>query len=61
MKRLGKELAEIRNSEMWKAGSAVRSLRPERVAAKKKTTKKKATKKKTAKKKASKKKASKKK
>ena len=51
MKSLGKELAEIRNSEMWKAGAAVRSLRPERVAVKKKTTKKKATKKKVAKKK----------
>ena len=29
MEKLGKELAEIRNSEMWKAGAAVRSLRPE--------------------------------
>jgi len=28
--QLEKELAEIRNSEMWKAGAAVRSLRPER-------------------------------
>jgi ketol-acid reductoisomerase len=28
--QLGKELAEIRNSEMWEAGAAVRSLRPER-------------------------------
>lgn len=28
--RLEKELAEMRNSEMWKAGAAVRSLRPER-------------------------------
>jgi ketol-acid reductoisomerase len=27
--RLDKELAEIRNSEMWRAGAAVRSLRPE--------------------------------
>ncbi len=27
--RLEKELAEIRNSEMWKAGVTVRSLRPE--------------------------------
>ena len=27
--RLEKELAEMRNSEMWKAGAAVRSLRPE--------------------------------
>ena len=28
--QLGKELAEIRDSEMWKAGTSVRSLRPER-------------------------------
>ena len=27
--KLGKELSEIRNSEMWRAGSAVRNLRPE--------------------------------
>jgi ketol-acid reductoisomerase len=27
--KLGKELAEIRNSEMWRAGAAVRALRPE--------------------------------
>ena len=27
-KFLGKKLAEIHNSEMWKAGAAVRSLRP---------------------------------
>jgi len=27
--RLEKELAEIRNSEMWRAGAAVRALRPE--------------------------------
>ena len=27
--KLGKELAEMRNSEMWKAGAAVRALRPE--------------------------------
>ena len=27
--RLGEELAEIRDSEMWRAGAAVRSLRPE--------------------------------
>jgi ketol-acid reductoisomerase len=27
--RLGKELQEIRESEMWRAGAAVRSLRPE--------------------------------
>jgi len=27
--RLEKELAQIRESEMWKAGAAVRSLRPE--------------------------------
>jgi ketol-acid reductoisomerase len=26
---LDKELAAIRNSEMWQAGAAVRSLRPE--------------------------------
>ena len=30
MEKLGKELDEIRLSEMWKAGKAVRSLRPER-------------------------------
>jgi len=29
-KKLDKELAELRNSEMWQAGAAVRSLRPER-------------------------------
>lgn len=28
--QLGKELAEIRESEMWRAGAVVRSLRPER-------------------------------
>jgi len=28
--QLGKELAEIKDSEMWKAGTAVRSLRPEK-------------------------------
>jgi len=28
--KLDEELAEIRNSEMWKAGAAVRSLRPEK-------------------------------
>ncbi|HOD34829.1 MAG TPA: ketol-acid reductoisomerase [Syntrophales bacterium] len=28
--KLEKELAQMRNSEMWKAGAAVRSLRPER-------------------------------
>jgi ketol-acid reductoisomerase len=28
--RLGKELDEMKNSEMWKAGAAVRSLRPEK-------------------------------
>jgi ketol-acid reductoisomerase len=27
--RLGKELAEMRDSEMWRAGAAVRALRPE--------------------------------
>jgi ketol-acid reductoisomerase len=41
-KKLDKELSEMRNSEMWRAGAAVRSLRPERAAkAKKKTAKKK--------------------
>jgi ketol-acid reductoisomerase len=30
MKGLQKELEEIRNSEMWKAGAAVRALRPEK-------------------------------
>ncbi|MFH1674581.1 MAG: ketol-acid reductoisomerase [Pseudomonadota bacterium] len=29
MERLGKELKEIRDSEMWRAGAAVRALRPE--------------------------------
>jgi ketol-acid reductoisomerase len=29
MERLQKELEEIRNSEMWRAGAAVRALRPE--------------------------------
>jgi len=38
-KKLNKELSEMRNSEMWKAGAAVRSLRPERVAAQKKKRK----------------------
>lgn len=39
-KKLDKELSEMRNSEMWKAGAAVRSLRPERAAvAKKKAAK----------------------
>jgi ketol-acid reductoisomerase len=28
-KRLRKELDEIKNSEMWRAGAAVRALRPE--------------------------------
>ena len=28
--KLQKELDEIKNSEMWKAGAAVRSLRPDR-------------------------------
>jgi ketol-acid reductoisomerase len=28
--KLRKELDEMRNSEMWKAGAAVRALRPER-------------------------------
>jgi ketol-acid reductoisomerase len=31
-KRLDKELGEIHNSEMWKAGAAVRSLRPKQKA-----------------------------
>jgi ketol-acid reductoisomerase len=49
--KLDKELSEMRNSEMWKAGAAVRSLRPERaLEGRKKTTKKKAAKKKTARK-----------
>jgi ketol-acid reductoisomerase len=40
--RLDKELSEMRSSEMWKAGAAVRSLRPERaLEAKKKTAKRK--------------------
>jgi ketol-acid reductoisomerase len=29
LEKLGKELGEMRNSEMWKAGAAVRALRPE--------------------------------
>jgi len=32
--RLGKELAEIRNSEMWRAGAATRALRPKEKARK---------------------------
>jgi ketol-acid reductoisomerase len=32
-RKLDKELAEMRNSEMWQAGAAVRSLRPERALA----------------------------
>jgi ketol-acid reductoisomerase len=44
--KLDKELSEMRNSEMWKAGAAVRSLRPERASkATKKTGKSKAAKK----------------
>ncbi len=31
-KRVAKELADIRNSEMWKAGAAVRALRPKQKA-----------------------------
>jgi ketol-acid reductoisomerase len=50
-KKLDKELADMRNSEMWLAGAAVRSLRPERAAEAKKAAKKKAAKKKAAKKK----------
>jgi len=34
MERLGKELGEIKDSEMWRAGAVVRSLRPERRKAK---------------------------
>ena len=45
-KKLDKELADMRNSEMWLAGAAVRSLRPERAAEAKKAAKKKAAKKK---------------
>jgi len=33
-KRLGKELAEMHNSEMWRAGAATRSLRPKEKARK---------------------------
>ncbi len=40
-KKLDKELSEMRNSEMWRAGAAVRSLRPERWAEGKKTAGKK--------------------
>jgi len=44
--KLDKELSEMRNSELWKAGAAVRSLRPERASgASKKPAKKKAAKK----------------
>jgi len=39
-KKLDKELAEMKNSEMWKAGMAVRSLRPERALSVKKARKK---------------------
>jgi ketol-acid reductoisomerase len=46
--RLDKELSGMRNSEMWKAGAAVRSLRPERALKAKKKTGKKKTAKKTA-------------
>ena len=43
--KLGKELKAMRDSEMWKAGATVRSLRPENwKAAKKKAAKKKAKK-----------------
>jgi ketol-acid reductoisomerase len=46
--KLDKELSEMKNSEMWKAGVAVRSLRPERASkANKKPNKRKATKKTT--------------
>lgn len=37
--RLEKELAEIRNSEMWTAGVTVRSLRPENIAEEKEEAK----------------------
>jgi ketol-acid reductoisomerase len=40
-KKLGKELKEIRESEMWRAGATVRSLRPENWAEAKKAAKKK--------------------
>ena len=51
-KDLEKELKEVRESEMWKIGSLVRSLRPERQSngAAKKASKKKTAKKKTVKK-----------
>jgi ketol-acid reductoisomerase len=40
--KLERELSAMRNSEMWKAGAAVRSLRPERAPkARKKTGRKK--------------------
>ena len=55
-KKLKAELKEIRDSEMWKTGAAVRSLRPDQKK-KKAATKKAAPKKKTAVKKAAKKKA----
>ena len=46
--KLDKELSEMRNSELWKAGAAVRSLRPERASeASKKPSKRKAAKKTT--------------
>ncbi|MFH1023743.1 MAG: ketol-acid reductoisomerase [Planctomycetota bacterium] len=38
-RRLEKELAAIRDSEMWRAGAAVRSLRPERIVPKTSTRK----------------------
>ncbi len=64
---LGEELREVRESEMWRIGEVVRSLRPERLAPakpkpkpKKKTARKGAAKKKSAKKKSAKKKGGKK-
>ncbi len=45
-KKLGKELKAIRESEMWRAGATVRSLRPQNWAEAKKAMKKKAAKRK---------------
>ena len=57
-KDLEKELKEVRESEMWRIGSIIRELRPERQSnGASKKTKKKSTKKKTAKKATTKKKA----
>ncbi len=54
-KKLGKELKEIRESEMWRAGAMVRALRPQNWAVAKKTLLKSGSKKKTSKKKTTKK------